>query len=115
MNDQQLEKKVRQDASRVKKEMGIFVEDSFARFSQGFKKFSDEARKTISNTYSMMKKDVGNWLSRYNAKAQKVADRVPGDIGKKAPKYAWVAITVTLVVGFLLAGRLFRPAQQSVL
>jgi len=142
MNDQQLEHKVRQDAVRVKKDLGTlgkdsaalagrygdnlsqapgkakddltaWVEDGVSQLSEGFEKLTDDAKKSVADTAATVKKDVGRGLSQYNAKAQEAADKVPGDFGKKAAKYPWVAISIALVFGFLL-GFLLKPARQFV-
>jgi ElaB/YqjD/DUF883 family membrane-anchored ribosome-binding protein len=114
VNDQQLGKKVRQDAAKVKKELGILVKDSTTRFSQGFEKLAGSLRKSVEKTAATVKKALGSRLNQYNAKAQEVANKVPGGFSKKTSKYTWVALAITLVVGFLLAGRLFKPARQTV-
>jgi len=141
MNDQQLENEVRHDAAKVKKDIGTlvedgtaqvsrlkdkvseapgklkedlttWVEDSVSQLSEGFEKLADDAKDTVVGAAATVKKDVGRGLSQYNAKAQEVADKVPGGFGKKAASYPWVAISIALVVGFIL-GSLLRPAQQS--
>ncbi len=142
MNDQQLENKICQDGTKVKKDLSTLVEDNAARFtkfqdnvsqatgkakddlttwvgdsvsqlSEGFEKLSGDARETVVGAAASVKKDVGHGLSQYNAKAQEVADKVPGGFGKKAASYPWVAISLALVVGFLL-GILLKPARQPV-
>jgi ElaB/YqjD/DUF883 family membrane-anchored ribosome-binding protein len=136
MNDQQLETKVRKDGAKVQKDLSAlvkdsatrlskvsddvsqatgkakedltnWVDDSTARLNEGIEKVTGDAKETVAT----VKKNVGHGLVQYNAKAQEVADRVPGDLGKKATQYPWVAISVALVFGFLL-GLLFRPARQ---
>jgi len=140
MKDQQLTNKVRQDAARVKKDLSTLVGDSTARIvrfednvsqatgkakddlttwvedgvsqlSEGVEKLSGDVKKSVVHTAATMQKDVGHGLSQYNAKAQKVADKVPGDFSKKVTRYPWVAISVALAIGFLL-GFLLKPAQQ---
>jgi ElaB/YqjD/DUF883 family membrane-anchored ribosome-binding protein len=140
MNDQQLENKVRKDAAKVKKDLNTLVGDSAARvnryednvsqatgkakedlttwveggvsqLSEGVEKLTGDARETVVGAAATVKKDVGHGLSQYNAKAQEVADKVPGGFGKKAAKYPWVAISIGLAIGFLL-GSLLKPARQ---
>jgi ElaB/YqjD/DUF883 family membrane-anchored ribosome-binding protein len=140
MNDQQLDNKVRKDAAKVKKDVSTLVEDSAAQFSrfgdkvsqatgkarddlttrvedgvtqlsEGFEKMTDDARESVVDAAATVKKDIGHGLSQYNAKLQKAADKIPGGLGKKAAKYPWVAISIALVVGFML-GSLFKPARQ---
>jgi ElaB/YqjD/DUF883 family membrane-anchored ribosome-binding protein len=141
MNDQQLENKVRHDTAKVKKDIGNLVEDGTAQvsrlkdkvseapgkakedlttwvedgvseLSEGFEKLTGDAKETVVGAVATVKKDVGHGLSQYNAKAQEVADKVPGGFGKKAASYPWVAISIALVVGFIL-GSLLKPARQS--
>jgi len=141
MNEKQLDKKVSQDASKVKKELSNLMRDSAARFnkfensvglanvsaqkdlitwveetvtqlSKDFENLTGSATKSVSEAAASMKKDVGHGLSQYNAKAQEVADKVPDDFAKKAVKYPWVAISIGVVVGLLL-GILFKPARQT--
>lgn len=112
MNDQQLKNKVHQDTARVKKDLNTLVEDGVSQLSAGIEKLTNGTREAIVDTTAMVKKNVGHGLSQYNAKTQKVADKVPGGFGKKAVRYPWVAISIALVVGFLLGG-LLKPARQS--
>lgn len=140
MNDQKLEKKIRQDAAKIKKDLDALVRDSATRFgrfeddvsqatgkakddlttwmgdgvsqlSEGFEKLTGNTRETLVDAAATLKKDVGHGLRHYNTKAQEVADRVPGSFGKQAARYPWVAITLSLAVGLLLGG-LLKPTRQ---
>ena len=140
MNDQRLEKKLRQDAVKVKKDISIlagdtaarmsrfedsvsratgkakedlttWVEDGVSQWSDGVEKLTGDVKQTVVDTAATVQKDVGRGLSQYNAKAQKVADKVPGSFGKKVVRNPWVAISMALAVGFLL-GFLLKPAQH---
>ena len=140
MNDQQLATKVRRDGARVKKDLTTLVEDGTAQISrfedkvsqapgkakedlttwvedgvsqlsEGFEKLTGDARETVVGAAATVKKDVGHGLSQYNTKAQEVADKVPGGFGEKAARYPWVAISLALVVGFLL-GSFLNPVRQ---
>jgi ElaB/YqjD/DUF883 family membrane-anchored ribosome-binding protein len=140
MNDRKLEKKIRQDAAKIKKDLDALVRDSATRFgrfeddvsqatvkakddlttwmgdgvsqlSEGFEKLTGNTRETLVDAAATLKKDVGHGLSQYNTKAQEVADRVPGSFGKQAARYPWVAITLSLAVGLLLGG-LLKPTRQ---
>lgn len=140
MNDRQLENKICQDAANVIKDVGTLAGDSAARFgrfendvsqatgkakvdlttwvdenvsqmSKEFEKLTGDARDTLVKVAATAKKDVGHGLSQYNAKVQELANKAPGGFGKKAAKYPWVALSITVVVGFLL-GTLIRPARQ---
>lgn len=137
MNDQQLEKKVRQDAVKVQQDLSTLVgdsaarlgrlednvsqaagkakedltawaEDSAAQLSKGFEKLTGDTQGTVSDAAAAMKKDVGHKMHQYSVKAQKAAD----GFGKKIAKYPWVAIMIGLAAGFVL-GIVLKPAQQS--
>jgi ElaB/YqjD/DUF883 family membrane-anchored ribosome-binding protein len=141
MNNQKLEDKVRKGAAKVKKDVGHMVEDSAAhlnrfeenvsnaagkakgdltnwvedgisQLSTGFEKVTTDASKTVINAAEIVKKDVGRGLRKYNTKAQKAADKIPGGLGKQAASYPWVAMSIALVIG-LLIGSLLKPARQS--
>ena len=140
MNDQQLMNKVSQDAVNGKKDLstlvegGVFqlsrfednasqatgkakgdlttwVENGASQLSKGFEKLKGNVREKVVDAAATVKKDVGHGLSTYNAKAQKVADKVLGGFGKKAARYPWVAISTALAVGFLL-GSLLKPTRK---
>jgi len=140
MNDRKLAKKIRQDAVNVVNDVSTLAGDSAARFgrfeddvsqatgkakadlttwveenvsqmSKGLEKLTGDARDNLVNATATAKKDVGHGLSQYNAKVQELADKAPGGVGEKAAKYPWVAISITVVLGFLL-GMLIRPARQ---
>jgi ElaB/YqjD/DUF883 family membrane-anchored ribosome-binding protein len=142
MNDQQLEKKIRQDAAKVRKDLNALAEDSAARLSKlentvnqatgkvkedlttwvddgvsqlsdGFEKLTSDAKETVVGAAATVKKDVGHGLSQYNAKAQKVANTVPGNFGKAAARYPWVGMSIALAVGFII-GSLLKPVWQPV-
>ena len=142
MNDRQLDNKVRRDAAKVKKDLSTLVGDSAARLgrfgdnlsqvtgkakedlttwvgdgvsqlSEGFEKLTGDARETVISAVAAVKKDVGHGLSQHNAKAQEVADKVPGRLGELAARYPWVAISFGLAVG-LLVGSLLKPSRQPI-
>lgn len=140
MNDTQSENKVRQDGAKVitdlhelagdsaagftryegnigrvtskaKDGLATWVEGGVSQFNQGREKLTGEAKEALLGAATSVTKDVGHGLSEYNAKAQKVADQVPGAFGEKAAKYPWVAMSIALTVGFLL-GMMLKPARQ---
>jgi hypothetical protein len=136
MTAQPLEKRIQQDVAKVRKELGILegdiaarvgkieknlnkstatisskVENGVSQLSNGFGKFTKDATKTVRDTTKTAKKDVSTGLIRYNAKAKDFADKLPGGIGKKASRYPWAALSITLFVGLLL-GTALKPARQ---
>lgn len=106
-----LEANLNKAAGKAKEDLVTWVEDGTSQLSEGFEKFTGEAKDSAVSAATAMKKDVGHGFSQYNAKAQKLADKVPGDFGKQAARYPWVAISIALLVGFLL-GSLFQPVRQ---
>jgi ElaB/YqjD/DUF883 family membrane-anchored ribosome-binding protein len=140
MKDQKLKNKVRQDAANVKNDISSMVQDSATllnRFEDnvskstgkakedltswareeatqlktGFEKVASDASKTVNDGAAMIKKDIGQGLRQYNTGAQKFANKVPGDLGKQASSYPWVAMSIVLVFGFLL-GSLLKSTRQ---
>ncbi len=110
MNDQQLEDNVRQDAAKFNRDLTTSVEDGFSQLNEGFEKLSNDARETVVSAAELVKKDVGRGLSQYNAKAQEMADKIPGGFGEKAARYPWVTLSIALGVGFLV-GSLLKPTR----
>jgi ElaB/YqjD/DUF883 family membrane-anchored ribosome-binding protein len=143
MNEKQLDKKVSQDAAKVKKDIGTLVEHSVARLgklednvsqatgkakedvtawvedsasqlSKGFDKLSGDAKETLEDAAATVKKDVDHGMKQYNATARDLAGKVSSsDIGKTVTKYPWAAIVIGLAIGFLL-GILLRPSHQNI-
>ena len=75
-------------------------------------KVTDDAKESVADAASTVKKDVGHGLSQYNTKAQQVANKIPGDFGKVAARYPWVMVTVALGFGFLFGSMLFGLARK---
>lgn len=141
MNDRQLDKKIRQDAAKVKKDLGTladhgaarvsnveenisdatsraktristWVEDNASRMSSDLGKFSGDAKESVVKAAATVKKDIGHGLSQYNTKVQKMVDKAPNGLGQQAAKYPWVALSITVVAGFLL-GMLIKPGRPA--
>jgi len=108
MNDEQLENKVRKDAGKVTEELSTLLGNRVSQLSKGFEKLTGDAKETVVGAAATVKKDVGHGLSQYNDKAQDFADKVPDGFSKKAARYPWVAISIGLLIGFLL-GILLKP------
>ncbi len=139
MNDQQMEKKVNQDAIKVKKDLGTLagdvstrvsslgrrtvekareklsaaVDDSSTQLSEGFEKLSTGAKEKVVDAAETIRIGLEQGSRRYNADAQEIVNRIPGSIGKKAARYPWVTVSIALVMGLLLGGLLksiFTPS-----
>jgi len=137
MKDRQFEDKLRQDVAKVKEDLNTLAESSAARFgkiegnvsqvtgkvkenvttwvddgatqlSEGFEKLTGEAKETAARAAVTVKKEVGEGLIQYNAKAQQVANKVSSDLSEKAAQYPWASITIAVALGFLLGISLTR-------
>lgn len=112
MNEKQMNKKIEQDSENVKKDINSLMEDSVSRVTKGLERLTGEAKDTLVNTSETMKKEIGQGIKQYNAKANDFAKSIPGDLSKKVSNYPWVAISIGLGIGLLLGG-LFKHAQRS--
>ena len=112
MSEKQMEKRIQQDSKKVKKDINILMEDGVSQVTRGLEKLSGEAKETLVSTADSVKKDIGQGLKQYNAKANELAKNVPGDLSKNVNKYPWVAISLGLAIGLLLGG-LLKNSQRS--
>jgi ElaB/YqjD/DUF883 family membrane-anchored ribosome-binding protein len=113
MDDKAFENKVNRDIDKAKEDMATLGEDGVTGLSRKFEQLTDETKEIVTDAVKSFNKDVGHGLSTYNVKVQDFADRLPGDFGKKAARYPWVAITMSLAVGLLL-GVLVKPRRQPI-
>ena len=98
--------------AKIKTDLVTLGEDGITGLNRKFEHLADDTKEMVTDTLKTLNKDVGHGLSQYNAKVQDVADRFPGDFGKKAAGYPWVTISVSLAIGLLL-GLLLKPGRQS--
>jgi ElaB/YqjD/DUF883 family membrane-anchored ribosome-binding protein len=106
MNEQQLVKKVRQDAEKVKQDLSKlakdsaarisklqtgasqvtgqakidltqWVEDTSAQLSEMFEKQTGSAKQAVVGAVASARKDVGHGLDQYSAKAKQAIDKIP--------------------------------------
>lgn len=141
MNHRKMDRKIKRDAAQVKKGLSNLVEDktvqmntfknnlmettgkakddlttwvgdSASQLSEGLDKLTTDAKDTIVESAGLVEKDVKKGLRQYNDKAQKVADLVPGGFSINVVKYPWVAISLSLAIGFIL-GIMLKPARHS--
>lgn len=142
MNDEQLDKKVRQDAAKVKKDLqtllehsaarlGRFenqvskttgetkqdltawVEENLAQLSKTIDSLTGTAQDSLEDTAATVKKQVKLGLNRSNAVAKEFINNLPDGLVKKPARYPWAAISIVLVVGLLL-GFFIKPTPQPV-
>jgi ElaB/YqjD/DUF883 family membrane-anchored ribosome-binding protein len=105
-----VENKVSQGSVKAKADLTAWVEKSLTQFGDEIEKATGDAKESVMDTTAAVKKDIGRGLSKYNAKVQEAANKVPGGWGKKAARYPWVAVTIALMVGLLLGGML-KPVR----
>jgi ElaB/YqjD/DUF883 family membrane-anchored ribosome-binding protein len=103
-----------QDLSRAKVDLSTWVEDGVSQLGDGFEKLTGDARETLVDAVAMVKKDVGQGLKQYDAKAQDVAKKVSGNFAKKVSRYPWASISIALGLGLLMGGLILRPTRQSI-
>lgn len=107
-----LEDRVYHVAGKAKEDLTSWVDDGVSQVNLGLEKVISSTREFVGDTAATVKKEVGSGLSQYNTKAQQIADKVPGNIGKQAAKYSWVTITIALVSGLLL-GLIFKSGKRA--
>jgi hypothetical protein len=129
MNEPQLDQKIQQDITQVKKDLNTLKEDGInkvsevgsdlgrstedvaawvnsnvAQLSTDFEKVKGDATKKVAQATTTVKKNVGDGLIQYNAKVAGVAVKLPGGFAANAGMYPWVSITFAFLAGFLLRG-----------
>ncbi len=107
-----IEEKTIQAATNVKDDVVEWAEGGASKIKEGAHDFSDSAKETLQKTTKSIDKNVKHGMSQYNAKAQEVADKVPGGFGDKVVRYPWVAISVSLIIGIGL-GILIKPTRHA--
>jgi len=107
-----VEEKTVEAVTHAKDDVVTWVEEGVSNIKEGTQQIMDDAKKTYDKTTKVIDKNVKNGLRQYNLKAQEIADNVPGGLGDNVIRYPWVAITVSLLIGFAL-GFLLRPARKA--
>jgi len=111
MNDRRFENKVNRDIDRTKRDLATLKDDGVTGVGRIFEQMSDDVKETVEMAAKTFGQAVEQGLSQYNTKIQDVANRVPGGFGKKAGRYPWVAVTMSLFFGLLL-GVFLKPGRQ---
>jgi ElaB/YqjD/DUF883 family membrane-anchored ribosome-binding protein len=111
MTDTNQEKQAQQDTARVKKDLNTMLTNRVSQITDEIEKLTVEAKDTMVDAAESVKKDIGVRLGQYNSKAQEVVEMVPGGFVEKATRYPWVALSLAVIVGFIL-GNLFKPTRQ---
>ncbi len=100
-----LEEKTIKSVSNAKDDAVIWVEEGVSNIKE-----------TVNDTAKSIDKNVKKGMTQYNAKAQELADKVPGSLGDKVIRYPWVAITVSLLMGVGMGvglGILLKPSRRA--
>ena len=112
MKGKAFEKRINRDFDRAIRDLAALREDAVTGLSRKFEHLANDTKEMATDAVKTLNKDVGHGLSQYNTKVQYVADRVPGGFGEKAARYPWVAISISLAVGFLLGSYLKPPGAN---
>ncbi len=107
-----VEEKTVEAVTSAKDDVVEWAEDGVSKIKEGAHDFSENAKDTLHKTTKSIDKNVKRGMSQYNAKAQEIADKIPGGLGDKVIRYPWVAISVSLLIGIGL-GILLKPTRHS--
>ncbi len=143
MKAQLLDKKIRKDADKLRKDINTLAEDSAARINKleemasldyskakrdlakqlenragqwrkKVGKLTENATRSVVSKVEPLRKDIGRRSSNFIAKAKKTAVELPKNIDKKASAYPWTTlITIGLASGFVL-GFVLKPARRPI-
>ena len=111
MNDKKFVKQVNRDIEKAKIDLAALRDDGITGLNRIFDQLTGDTMKTVDGAAKTVNKTVGQGLRQFNTKVQDIADRVPGELGKKAIGYPWVTFTISLAVG-LFIGLLLKPGRQ---
>jgi ElaB/YqjD/DUF883 family membrane-anchored ribosome-binding protein len=102
MNDQQLEKKIRQDVNKVSKDIDTLLGDGAIRLGRFEAKVSQSGVKA--------KEDLITWVEENTSQMGEGIEKVTDSFAQKISSHPWIAISIGLSFGFLL-GSLIKPAR----
>jgi ElaB/YqjD/DUF883 family membrane-anchored ribosome-binding protein len=135
MNSQQIDKKTRRDATKIMKDLNTLSENTSPRFGRlgriitraahktgkelltevdhgssqirkGLDELTSDTKAAVENAAGTVKMDIAEGSKRYNIRAQKLANKLPGNIGKMAVRYPWMTVSIALLLGLFLGGLL---------
>jgi F0F1-type ATP synthase membrane subunit b/b' len=98
-------------ANKAKEDLTTWVEEGVSQIKVEVEKMTDEAKKSLASTAASVSTDVELQLRQYNTKIQEIVNRVPGDLGNKAVRYPWIAISIGVLSG-LLMGFILKPSHR---
>ena len=104
--------KFEENVSQARVEIANWVDDGVSKLNNEIDRLTDDAKVVVADVTAGVKKDVSEGLNQYNLQAQTVADRVPGHFSRNVDRYPWVAISVAMVIGYLV-GRISMSMRYS--
>jgi ElaB/YqjD/DUF883 family membrane-anchored ribosome-binding protein len=104
------EDKVGQSTEKAKERLTTWAEDSAAQISRKLEMLKGDTVDKVVVAAKTIEQDVDQGLNQYNGKIQDLADQVPGGFSRKAARYPWVTISISLAIGLLL-GMLIKPTR----
>ncbi len=110
MNDKTFENKVNRDIDKTKEDLTTLRDDGVTGLNRQYEHLSDNVKKTVAGAAKNVNQSVEYGLKQYNEKVQEVADKFPGSFSKKAARYPWVTVSLSLALGLLL-GVLLKPSR----
>jgi ElaB/YqjD/DUF883 family membrane-anchored ribosome-binding protein len=108
----QVEEKTVEAVTNAKDDVVTWVEEGVSNIKESSHQLMDDAKQTYDKTAKVIDKNVKKGMKQYNVKAQEIADNVPGGFGDTVIRYPWVAVTVSLLIGFAL-GFLLKPRRRA--
>jgi len=112
MNGKAYEKRINRDLDRTKRDLSALRDDIVSGLNLKLDELAGHPKKSAEVAVKTLNKSIGHGLDQYNTKVQDVVDKVPGDIGRKAAGYPWVAISLSIVLG-LMFGVLIRFSRHT--
>jgi hypothetical protein len=91
-----------ENVSQARVDISNWVDEGVSHISDELEKLTDDAKLIVVDVAAGVKKDVGQGINQYNLQAQAAADKVPGNFSRDVDRYPWVAISVALVIGYVL-------------
>ena len=107
-----IEEKAHHSLSDARDNVVTWVDEGVTNIKDGTHQIMDDAKETLNKTAKSIDKNVKHGLRQYNTKAQEFADQVPGSFGDSVIRYPWVAISLSLLIGFAL-GFLIKPGRKA--
>jgi ElaB/YqjD/DUF883 family membrane-anchored ribosome-binding protein len=105
------EEDIDQITKKVKENFDTWVSDGVVNIGEGYGKLKGDVTETAIATVKTIKLKTAATLDQYNTKVQSIVEKLPGDLGTKVPRYPWVAISITLLIGLFLGG-LLKPTRR---